>query len=67
MNEPRKAESQLVRVCNEGGTWDTDDSCPWDECNGKRHRLRRLLICSKCSQSYKLRKEFNSHECFDVS
>lgn len=63
----RHADSRLIRFCVEGETWQPqEESCAWDDCSGKRHRVRRMLICSKCEQCYEKRKSFDCHECFDA-
>jgi len=68
--DERTAESRLIRMCPEGGVYvDADEiECPCDHDNGKtyRHRVTRSLVCSKCSQAYRNRKEFDSHECYDA-
>ena len=63
----RAAESRMVRFCPVEGTWqDDDDFCGWDECESRKHRKRRASICSKCSQAYTKKKEFDGHECYSA-
>lgn len=64
----RKAESKLMRYCEEAGCiYDVDESsCPG--CFGSFHqgKVRRVFQCSVCEQGYFKRADFEAHECHDA-
>lgn len=71
----REATSQLVRWCPEAKTWQPADepNCNWGHADlgvtiNDHHwlRLRRMLVCVKCSQAYFTKISFEDHECFSA-
>jgi len=70
----RAASSELRRWCPDGLTHqDADDPvCGWDHDfpdaskTSHRLRLRRMLVCSECTQGYFTQEDFDGHECYSA-
>lgn len=64
----RKAESELMRYCEEQGLLydEAESSCPMCYESPHRGRVRRVLVCSVCEQGYFNMSNFEAHECHDA-
>ena len=67
----RWATSCLVRWCPDAETWQPEDEqeCAWQHGTDPPHRLRlrRMVICSDCSQGYFTRRDFSKHICYSAA
>ena len=61
----REAISERRRWCKEAKTHQDEDDpwCGWSHDGLHRLRIRRMLVCSACSQAYFTKEAFDEHEC----
>ena len=63
----RKARSKRRRWCRIGKTHQDEDDpiccCEHGDILSHRLRVRRMLVCSACSQAYFTKEAFDEHFC----